>query len=627
MSIIFGICAYAGEQVTESELRTLAASTGSYAPDGTFLSANGPVGAGFQPFHTHERSKLESQPAIDDRGNLLVLDGRLDNHADLTAELDLGGPSIPDSSVFLAAFARWGRESFSRFTGDWAAALWSATDRTLYLARDPAGTRTLYFQVAERMVRWSTYIESFFARRESYALDREYATHFLCGWPIGQLTPYLGVRGVPPAHSVAIRNDGVINIKRWDWVPKDPIRFGTDQDYEDHFFSLFQQSVDRRTGTGAPILAELSGGMDSTSIVCVSDHLRRQAGRNPDEQLDTISYWDPSEPNWDEKPYFEITEARRGKAGIHIEHRMDLRAYRQLNPDFVSPWPERDSIALEIEKKLETAVVGRGYRAILSGIGGDELLGGVPTPLPELADCLTAGGLLPFFRQSVKWCLASRGSLIQLLGKAIGFTASHYWTKHPAWPDRPLWIRVPPGNEDRASTEAFEIIESRWRSRPSLIAFALTWETLLDTLPHRVPAGAVRHELRYPYLDRDLVGYLASIPREQLVRPGRRRSLMRRALKNIVPVEILERRRKAYIARGPLVALERDASAIRQLLQAPALADLGLVEPRTLLEQFERAITGSELGASFAIQRALLLELWLQGNASQTDASRRRLRF
>jgi asparagine synthetase B (glutamine-hydrolysing) len=56
---------------------------------------------------------------------------------------------------------------------------------------------------------------------------------------------------------------------------------------------------------------------------------------------------------------------------------------------------------------------------------------------------------------------------------------------------------------------------------------------------------------RYPFLDKDLVNYLFSIPREQILRPGRRRSLMRRALANIVPHEVLERRRKAYQLRAP----------------------------------------------------------------------------
>jgi|SRR6266480_2909100 len=62
-------------------------------------------------------------------------------------------------------------------------------------------------------------------------------------------------------------------------------------------------------------------------------------------------------------------------------------------------------------------------------------------------------------------------------------------------------------------------------------------------------------EKRYPYLDRGLLEFVYSIPREQLVRPGQRRSLMRRALVGIVPKEILERRRKAFFVKKPVTRI------------------------------------------------------------------------
>jgi asparagine synthetase B (glutamine-hydrolysing) len=78
----------------------------------------------------------------------------------------------------------------------------------------------------------------------------------------------------------------------------------------------------------------------------------------------------------------------------------------------------------------------------------------------------------------------------------------------------------------------------------------------METLPHLFPQILSRLEYRYPFLDKDLVSFLFSIPREQIVRPGRRRSLMRRALVGIVPDGILERRRKAFQLRAPLAALQ-----------------------------------------------------------------------
>jgi len=66
------------------------------------------------------------------------------------------------------------------------------------------------------------------------------------------------------------------------------------------------------------------------------------------------------------------------------------------------------------------------------------------------------------------------------------------------------------------------------------------------------------YELRYPFLDRELLEFLFAIPREQLVRPGQRRSLMRRALTGVVPPEISNRKRKAYVVRGPMAAVSSE---------------------------------------------------------------------
>ena len=146
MSILFGISRPEGQVVEERELIELAQGTGRFAPDGTFIRATGRIGMGFQPYHTHLRSKLESLPKVDAHGNMLILDGRLDNHLELCELLELPRDKTADSAIILAAFGRWGEDCFSRFVGDWALALWSNADRTLYLARDHAGMRTLYFE-------------------------------------------------------------------------------------------------------------------------------------------------------------------------------------------------------------------------------------------------------------------------------------------------------------------------------------------------------------------------------------------------------------------------------------------------------------------------------------------------
>src|SRR5260370_36467431 len=135
MSIIFGVRKPEAEIVAERHLLDLAHATGDRTADGTFVYAKGHMGMGFQPYHTHQRSNLESQPAVGERGSMLTLDGRLDNHLQLCELLDIRGLDTPDSLIVLVAFERWGEDCFSLFIVDLALALWSQHNRSLYLAR------------------------------------------------------------------------------------------------------------------------------------------------------------------------------------------------------------------------------------------------------------------------------------------------------------------------------------------------------------------------------------------------------------------------------------------------------------------------------------------------------------
>src|SRR5260370_5448963 len=149
MSIIFGIREAADQPVDVRYLRDLARATERYAPDGSFVAAKANIGMGYQPYYTHEHSRREMQPAIDEAGSMLCFDGRLDNHKELRTTLGLADDSSAGSGIVRAAFTRWDKCCFSRFIGDWALALWSNADHALYLARDHAGTRTLYYQMMD----------------------------------------------------------------------------------------------------------------------------------------------------------------------------------------------------------------------------------------------------------------------------------------------------------------------------------------------------------------------------------------------------------------------------------------------------------------------------------------------
>jgi asparagine synthase (glutamine-hydrolysing) len=566
---------------------------------------------GFQAFHTHSRSHLSQQPAIDQLGNIAVLDGRLDNYHELAALEGIAGGNISDSALVLKAFERLGADCFSHLVGDWALALWSARARVLYLARDHAGSRTLFYKNAGGEIRWSTYLETFFAADDFPEVDPEYIARTLSYQQVGDLTPYKGIRAVPPAHYLAVRNGQMTLQPHWRWVADSQIVYRSDTEYDEHFLYLFRQAVSRRIQPRASVLAELSGGMDSSSIVCMADTIA-SGDLDLANQIDTISCYDGTEPDWDERPYFTAVESHRNKSGIHLDCSLRVPSYVPLIlTDRIYPYLGAERSSLDSAMRFENSVGAGRYRVILSGIGGDELLGGVPTPMPELANHLRAGQILKLISTAGKWCMVSRRPLLQMLHNAVSYTGNLYRSQNPSPSDIPPWLSAESRNICLRANLRRESSHELLTSRPSALSNGRTWWAVLETLPHLHPHLLACYEYRYPYLDRDLVHFLHRIPREQLVQPGRRRLLMRRALREIVPAAILERKRKAYISRGPLADLRSSQHRIEDLFSNSVAVTKGFIDRDRFLQAFRTELAG-ELKWLGALTRTISIELWLE---------------
>lgn len=625
MSIIFGVANCEGNMVEERQVLDLAQATSRYALDGNFVRAKGQIGMGFQPYHTHQRSNLESQPLVDSFGNMLTFDGRIDNHEELCELLNLKEEKTSDSAIVLASFRKWAEECFARLTGDWSLALWSRRDRSLYLARDHAGTRSLYFEHAGPCIRWSTYLETFFAKGESRSLDEKFAICYISGAPRYDLTPYKGILEVTPAHFIRFQENSVLRRRHWQWLQSKDISYSSDAEYEAHFVSVFRQAVLRRTGAGAPILAELSGGMDSTSIVCMSDRIRSESSNRAAEILDTVSYYDDSEPDWNERKYFEITEQQRGKRGFHL---CTSIAARSFQPPAIDPGsyllPGADLYTSQREAEFRGVLDLGGYRVVLSGTGGDEVLGGVPSSDPELADYLASGKLASLLNRAFEWCLIDRTPLSYRVFGTARYLLNLYGRSDSAAVATPGWLRVSDGERVAVLDTTAPMNGKKLVWRPSSLSNAMAWWSVLAAMPSPAHRVDIRYESRYPYLDKDLVNFLFRIPRNQIVQPGRRRSLMRRAMREIVPHAVLERPRKGFIRRAMPALFQAERMRLQSLFQRSSLESHGLIETELL----QKALRTDDITPDVSpILRAGWLELWLQSSSSRISSAAARSRI
>ena len=123
-------------------------------------------------------------------------------------------------------------------------------------------------------------------------------------------------------------------------------------------------------------------------------------------------------------------------------------------------------------------------------------------------------------------------------------------------------------------------------------------------------------EARYPFLDQTLIEFILSIPADQMLRPGERRSLMRRSLAGIVPQEILSRRTKQVGQRTPMLILEKYWNELQTIFQTPLSSSLGYIHEAELL----KTICDARAGKNVPLVRALWtisLEYWLRDLAAR----------
>jgi asparagine synthase (glutamine-hydrolysing) len=618
MSAQAGIWNFNGQPVDRELLVRLAASIERYGSDGARFHIEGSIGMVYSAFHTTLESRLEQQPHRSASGHVLTWDGRLDNRDELIALLD-PGPSgaCTDVALVSLAFERWDTDCFARIVGDWAVAIWKPGDRELVLAVDYLAIRHLFYHPRIEGVWWSTVLTPLVLfQGAKLHIDEDYIAGYFARDPDANLTPYREMRQVPPGQVVRIRERSLALERYFQFSPKSRIRYKTDQDYEHHFRHLLRQSVRRRLRSDAPVLCELSGGLDSSSIVCMADDiLAEERGAAP--RLDTLSLYDKTEPDGDDWMYFQKVEEKRGQVGAHIDTSTLASTPVSLELPEFSALPGRLGTVRAIEAERARVIQCGGYRVVLSGLGGDEFMGGIPDPLPQLADLIVRGKLVTLGQQLIAWSLAKRRPWIQLLWQAslelLPFPLRKYFAKHPnveQWIDKQFVKRTKIAARHAA-------LDRRFRFCLPTHKYYLGGVVLMaNKLAKRLPPALALEEARYPYLDRDLIEFILGIPANQLLRPGERRSLMRRALAGIVPQEILSRRTKQFAARTPILALEKISDQLHKEFHSPISSHRGYINPQIFLAKLDEAKEGGKIHLT-RMMRTISLEFWLRALAAR----------
>ncbi|HEX7186191.1 MAG TPA: asparagine synthase-related protein [Thermoanaerobaculia bacterium] len=599
---------------SQGTLARLSRSLRHLGPDGESFAVASPVGMVHRPFHTISASRWWQQPLQGSGGELLAWDGRLDNGAGLALELGLGaGAAEDDPRIALAAYCRWGMSGLARLIGDFALALWDPSAARLVLARDAFGVRPLYYVSDHESVVWASSLRALLERPGAGTpeVDDDYVADFLARPEPSFRTPYRNLRAVPPGCAVVFGATSEEVRHLWCLEPEPRVLLSGDEEYEERFRELFREAVRARLRAEGPVFAELSGDLDTSSIVCMADKVlaacETKAGR-----LETISHISVQAARNDERSYIRAMETRRGKIGLHLCED-DHPILSPIPEDAFLEFPTAEHAYAARHRDVERTLRQAGARVLLCGHGGPQVTGGLLGLPLEPADLLWEKRPVRFLRSLHAWSRALRlphgqlfweGVVFPLLPRHRRSVSAVVASAIPNWLDPGFQSRTAFMDRMLGGRSA-----ERFR-RPSDRLHALMIQSCVEAGSRGLlTEGCI--EPSYPFLHRPLVEFLAAIPLGQRIRPGQDRSLIRRALAGLLPPKIAARTRKTGPDFAFYRAVAREWRWISPLLAQPRIAARGWVDARRLRIEFERARHGASVDTA-AMLKVLSLELWLR---------------
>ncbi|BAZ43116.1 putative asparagine synthase [Chondrocystis sp. NIES-4102] len=308
MSAIFGIY-YLDQRLTQpkdiQKMSNILSHTGS---DAANIWCDRHVALGHRMLWTTPESMFEQLPSTTIDGNLTITaDARIDNRQELISHLKLlnSADIITDSQIILAAYQQWGSACVQHLIGDFAFAIWNCREHKLFCARDHYGVKPFYYYHAPgKTLVFASQIKALLCLSEIPNIPNDLTiAYYLQGGFQSQInTFYQDIFKLPPASLLEIQNNHVSVSKYWTPDINKTLKLDSDQEYAEAYLEVFTQAVNCRLRSNFAIGSTLSGGLDSSSIVCVARELLLQQQR---PKLKTFSAIFNDATESDESPYIQ----------------------------------------------------------------------------------------------------------------------------------------------------------------------------------------------------------------------------------------------------------------------------------------------------------------------------------
>jgi len=622
---ICGVCYLDRERpVDEVILTRMARSLRHRGPDDEGFYLDGNLGLAHRRLSIIDLSPLGRQPMSNEDDSLwLICNGEVYNYLELRQQLVARGHhfrSHSDTEVILHLYEDEGPECVSRLNGMFAFAIWDARQRTLFAARDRFGIKPFYYTLNDSCFLFASEIKALFQTgliqpRLNRAGLADYLTFQFC---LGEKTLFQDVYRLLPGHTLLLKPGGTLRLnKYWD------LDFTVDTDHTENYFEhqllrLLEDAVRLQLRSDVPIGAHLSGGLDSSTITCMTSSLLGVP-------IKTFSGGFKDAPAYDETPYARIVAQHVGTE--HYEVFPTADDFVEVMPRLIYYMDEPAAGPGLFPQFFVSKLASEHVKVVLGGQGGDETFGGYTRYLiAYLEQCLKGG--IEGTQEDQRYVVTFE-SVLPNLRQLQGYEPllCYFWQEGLFEPeDRRYFRLIDRSNSTRglingdflphrreydpyqAYRELFYAADCR-----SLIN-KMTWfdmKTLLPALLHVEDrtSMAVSLESRVPLLDHRIAELVASMPPMVKYKGGRSKHIFRQVVRHIVPPAVYNRTDKMgfpvplseWYRQGPVREFVREA-LLGDRTRARGFVQTGRVE----------ALLDNERPYGRAVWGLLCLELWMR---------------
>lgn len=561
------------------------------------------------------------QPIGNEDGSVsIVFNGEIYNYRELRAELLARGHRFQthsDTEVIVHLYEEYGPGCVARLHGMFAFAIWDERNKTAFLARDRVGIKPFYYTVCDGELVFGSEIKALLKHPSvETRVDPQVVDLFLMFlFCPGRDTAIKGIHRLLPGHYLLVRDGKVSTVQYWDLRFEPNAQRSVEARAAEELVALLDETVRGHMISDVPVGVLLSGGVDSTAMLSF-------AVAHTDQPVNTFTVGFADSSVTDERPYARLAAQRYGS--VHHEMTVSAEDFRAFLPKYVwhmeEPVCEPPAVALY----YVTELASRHVKVLLSGEGGDEGFAGYQTYRNLIwLERLKAAGRLPARAAAAGLDLLARASgkerwqrLAHVLRNDL---ADYYWSRtsgpfsvlaraKPTLYTEAFRSEIERKRRDDFVGSLFGHVRNESKLNQMLYVDTKTWlpDDLLIKADKMTMANSV--ELRVPLLDHRVLEFAGSLAQHLKVRGFRTKHLLKQALRDRVPREILDRPKTGFPVpfrtwfRGPL----RDF--VHDVLQDPRTRGRGYFNDSAVHELLGLSDAGRDVSAE--IFSLVTLELW-----------------